>query len=297
MHLPRPILASVLLIFAACADKRPVRISVGTSDTVVINDTEPVLLPVRVFNAEGHILKTGGLRYEFASHNHMRISRNGRVVCDQVGDAEVHASLRQLSTEFQLLCRPVRELRSGTTMYLVVGDSAQDIPVGAIGLDGQPVTSFVASATIRDTTIATLDGMSVRPRSPGGTSIEVRVGEKSVGIGVWVYEHARTLEGLGRGRQTVAVPVRLASGATYRWHLPQGNYLLSILPDQHFQGRSALKLDAVGAKCTQAAFLGEQSYGCLAFSDDASVSIENPLRSEPAREFTGRLAVFRVPNQ
>lgn len=304
MHSCRMIPIVLLISLAACtdrrpasiSDKRPTRISVGTSDTVVVNDIKPSRLPVHALNAKGHVLQVSGLQYEFVSGDRIRMSRDGRVGCDRPGNAVVRASLGKLSTQFRLLCRPVRELRSGTTMYLVIGDSAHDIPVGAIGLDGQPVTSFVGSATIRDTTIAMLDGLRIRPLSPGGTSVRVQVGAESVGIGVWVYERARSLEGLGRGKQTVAVPVRLASGATDRWHLPQGSYLLSVLPDRHFQERSDLKLTAVGAKCTQAAFLGEQSYGCIAFAEDAVVTLENPRLSEPAQEFVGELAVFRLPD-
>jgi len=296
MYVRSVLLASVLLTLAACTDRRPARISVGTSDTVVVNNTKPSRLPVHVLNAHGRVLHVNGLQYEFVSGDRIRMSRDGRVGCDRPGNAVVQASLGELSTRFRLLCRPVRELRSGTSMYLVVGDSAQDIPVGAIGLDGQPVTSFVERATIRDTTVAMLDGLRVRPLSPGGTSVKVRVGEESVGIGVWVYERARTLEGLGPDKQAVAVPVRLTSGATSPWHIPNGAYLLSILPDRRLQGRSSLKLAAVGANCTKAASLGEQSYGCLAYADDASVTLENPRRMEPAQEFIGELAVFRLPN-
>ena len=49
----------------------------------------------------------------------------------------------------------------------------------------------------------------------------------------------------------------------------------------------------IGKNCAKAASLGEQSYGCLAYSDDASVILENPWRAESASEFTGNLAVFR----
>jgi hypothetical protein len=297
MHVRSGILTCVLLTLAACTDKRPARISAGTSDTVIVNDTKPSRLPVHVLNVKGHVLQVSGLQYKLVSGDRIRMSSDGRVECDRVGNAVMRASLGKLSARFRLLCRPVRELRSGTTMYLVVGDSAQDIPIGAIGLDGEPVTSFVGNATIRDTAVAILEGLRIRPRSPGGTSVEVRVGDKSVGIGVWVYERAHILEGLGHNKQTVAVPVRLANGATDRWHLPQGTYLLSILPDRSFQGRSELKLTAVGAKCTLAAFLGEHSYGCIAFAEDALVTIENSGRTESVQAFTGQLAVFRLNDQ
>ena len=292
----------ILLIFlAACtnkrvpriSDKRPARIFVGTSDTVVVNDTAPVRLVAHVLNVRGQVLRTNGLRYELVSGDRIRVSTDGRVTCDSSRDAVVRVSLGGLSTQFRLLCRPVRELLAGTTVYLVLGDSAQELPVGALDLDGQPVTSLVASATIRDSTVATLNGLRVRGQAPGGTTVEVRVADDSVGIGVWVYERATNLDGLGVNKQTVAVPVRLASGATSRWHIPNGAYLLSILPDRRFQGRFELELTAVGANCTKAASRGEQSYGCLAYSDNASVTIENPWRAEPAPEFTGKLAVFR----
>jgi len=291
----------LLIALAACtdrrsasiSDKRPARISVGASDTVVVNDTESVRLAVHVLNVRGQVLRARGLRYEFVSGDRMRISKDGRVTCDRSGNTTVRVSLGKLSTRLQLLCRPVRKLVAGTTVYLVIGDSAQELPVGALGLDGQPVTPVVGHATIRDSTVATLEGLRVRGGAPGGTAVEVRVGEDSVAIGVWVYERAHTLDGLGANTLPVAVPVRLASGTTSRWHIPNGVYLLSILPDRRFQERPELKLTAVGANCTKAASRGEQSYGCLAYSDDASVSLENPRRPKPTREFRGNLAVFR----
>ena len=296
------VVSIVLLIpLVACTDRRPpsisdkwpARISVGTSDTVVVNDTEPVRLAVHVLNAERQVLRASGLQYEFVSGDRIGISRDGRVACEQPGDAVARVSLGELSTLFQILCRPVRELVVGTTVYLVVGDSARELPVGALGLDGQPITPIVAHATMRDTTVATLDGLRVRARAPGGTAAEVRVAGDSVGIGVWVYERARNLDGLGENLRTVAVPVRLAIGSTLRLHIPNGVYLLSVLPDRRSQTRTELKLAAIRANCTKAASRGEQSYGCIVYSGNASVTLENPSRGNPASEFTGELAVFR----
>ena len=145
---------ALLLTIAVCTDnrtaripdRRPARISVGKSDTILVNDTEPLRLAARVLNGNGHVLQVSGLQYALVSGDQIRISRDGHVVCDRSGDAVVRASLGELSTQFQLMCRPVSKLVAGTTVYLVVGDSAQELPIGAFGLDGKPMTSFIGRA-------------------------------------------------------------------------------------------------------------------------------------------------------
>src|SRR5665213_1270786 len=77
---------------ASISDKRPARISVGTSDTVVVNDTEPVRLAVHVLNAERQVLRASGLQYEFVSGARIGISRDGRVACEQPGDCLLYTS-------------------------------------------------------------------------------------------------------------------------------------------------------------------------------------------------------------
>ena len=100
---------------------------------------------------------------------------------------------------------------------------------------------------IDDSAVAMLDGMRVRPRSPGNTLVEIRVGARSAIVGVTVYERVSTLEGLRADQRNVAVPVRLTSGEQRRWRLAPGEYLPAILSDQ--SGRERLRLAIVGANC------------------------------------------------
>jgi hypothetical protein len=277
---------SVLVVMSACKG-RPVRLVVGRRDTVIISSGTPFALAARVFDAAGRDLPMTGVRYVWTSGAPVAVSPTGTVTCAQRGDAEVRASVDGAATNVHLLCRPLRELRTPGVMELVLGDSAQDLPVAALGLDGQPVALIGGSATIGDTNIATLDGFRIRARAPGNTLVEVKAGEHVARVGVLVYERVRTLDSLRPQQRNVIVSVHLASGESRRWRLAGGTYFLAILPDD--MGRQRPQLATIGANCMPT--VGERHYICLG-QNDASVIVYNPAGSK--QDADGEVAVERL---
>lgn len=286
------VLTAVVVLGALSArDGPPARLTAGASDTVIVNDREPVKLPVQVLDAAGHVLQVMGVgvRYQQISGAPLRMSAAGRVMCEQRGNALVRASLGALSRSFLLRCRPIRRLVEWRGMLsLVVGDSDQELPVSAIGIDGTPETILAGSATVRDSEVASLHGLSVHPKAPGATSVDVWVGGRVTIFWVVVYERVSTSDALRPFQFFGVSPLRLASGETRRWHIPAGKYFVSFRADT--VASAALTLSTIGATCSP---LGDAyNYFCTA-SRGAAVVVSAPGGASQARHFSGYLAVRR----
>ncbi|HEX8850482.1 MAG TPA: hypothetical protein VF761_13205 [Gemmatimonadaceae bacterium] len=242
----RTFFAGLALIAASGCNGPPARLVVGDSDSVVVNSRRAMRLAVRVLDARGHALPDTGVRFEWLSGTLATVSPEGVVMCNRAGDAVVRASLGAVSTDVHLLCRPIQTLRAGSELRFVTGDSAQPIPLEALGLDGMPVSQLAGVATIQDDRVATLTGLRVTPRAPGKTYVTVHVGDRGVGTGVIVYDRVATLAAPRAGEPGVAAPVTLESGETRRWRLPAGRYIVGLFPDS-----SAVRFAVLDAPCVQ----------------------------------------------
>ncbi len=282
--------ALAVLITLSARDGPPARLA-GASDTVIVNSREPVQLPVQVLDAAGHVLHITGVRYQWVSGAPLHMSAAGRVACEQRGDALVRASFGALRESFLLRCRPIRRFvdwRGG--LWLAVGDSAQELPIRAVGVDGTPETMLAGSAIVRDSDIASLRGLRVHPKAPGATLVDVWVGGIVDVIPITVSKRVSTSDAL-RPFEFFASPLRLSSGQTRRWHIPVGSYFVSFRSDTAASATAAaLTLSTVGATCSR--FGDAYNYFCLA-AKDAALVISAPGGTSGAREFSGYLAVRR----
>ena len=260
----------------------------GASDAVIVNSRAPVQLGVQVLDSAGHVLRVTGVRYQRISGAPLRMSASGRVLCAQRGDALVSASFGALSRSFLLRCRPIQRFvdwRGG--LWLTVGDAAKALPVWAVGVDGTPETMLAGSATVEDSQIASLRGLRVYPKAPGGTLVYVWVGGIVDIIPITVFKRVSTSDAL-RPWEFVGAPLRLASGQSREWHIQPGKYFVSFRSDT--VGASTLTFSTVGATCSQ--FGDAYNYFCVA-SMRATVVVSAPGGTGEAREFSGYLAVRR----
>jgi hypothetical protein len=177
-------------------------------------------------------------------------------------------------------------------MQFVLPDTAQTMTFEALDADGKRVDLLAGTADILDSTVATLDGLRILPRSPGSTIAGIRVGNISKGTGVHVYQRVSTLDGLRPEQHQVAVQLRLASGEVRRWHLPAGEWMLTMLPEA--DEATGIRLRVEGANCSPM-LLTRRRYGCLV-KNDASLIVYNPFVGKSAQELTGQLLVFRTGN-
>lgn len=278
----------------------PARI-VGTDDGVIVNNELPVRLPVQVVDARGHALNPSRLRFRSMLGTPIQVSPTGVVTCNVRGDAHIRASLGALSRDLLLRCRPVSDVKQdgGTWQYLALGDSARRIALSATGPDGKLVDFIAGSATVRDTTVATVTtvtGLAVRPKAVGRTDLEVTVGDHSFELPIVVYARPNAPAALRIG-ETFVSTLRLASGDFRRWPLEPGAlYKLSLTPSvsgavaTNRDSTARLVLAVQNANCVDNG--PGQDYMCVALPH-ASVIVYPAGRAEPGRTFAGQLSALR----
>ncbi len=285
------VLTSLVVLIAILArNGPPARLVAGTSDTIIINSRASVQLPVQVLDSAGRLLHVTGVRYQQISGAPLRMSAAGRVTCAQRGDALVRASFDAISRSFLLRCRPIRSFVEWRRMLsLVVGDSAQELPFTAVGVDGTPETLLAGTAILEDSEFASLHGLSVHPKAPGETSADVWVGGIVTVIPISVYKRVSTSTALRPYQLFVASPLRLASGESRRWRIPAGGYIVSFRSDT--VASAELTFTTVASTCSH--FGDAYSYFCTA-SKGAVLVVAAPLATHAGRrEISGYLAVRR----
>lgn len=285
--------AAALAVASACTEPPvngpPARIVVGTADTLVVNSRRALQIPVRILDAAGRVMSMTGVHYQWTAGDSITVSATGSVTCTQRGDATLRVSLGGVATSVLIRCRPVRSVRIAGPMQFILGDSAQEMPVEVLGVDGEPVDLFAATVTILDRTVATANGLRIHARSIEGTVAELRVGDESASVGIHVYERVGTLVGLRPEQRFVAVPLHLVSGEVRRWPLPPGQWMLTMLPYE--DEARGLRLRIEGANCMPAR-LTKRRIVCLS-KNDASVIVYHPS-TRAAPELSGTLLVRRV---
>lgn len=295
--------AVALLAASACQAPSvkgpPARLVAGTSDTVLVNNLRPVPIPVRVLDAAGHVLPDTGVRFQWTGGAEVPVSVVGMVTCSRAGDATVRASIGSVTTSVLLRCRPVQILGVQGPVNIVLGDSARDLPVVALGPDGAPVDLVALTVIVLDSSVASMDGQRLRAHRSGSTMVEVRAGDQSGAASAKVYQPVSTLDGLRPDQEHVAVPLRLAPGELRRWRIPAGGYMFWMLPYE-YEGRG-LQVRLEGANCEPAepqkpvsgGFAFPPRFICLARSD-ASVIVTHPSRAPSAPVLAGVLLLRRL---
>ena len=218
----------VALLVGACAGP-PAQLVIGTADTVLVNSRRAVMVPVRLLDAKGRELRAKNVRFEQVAGEHVPLTPDGRVTCPARGDAVLRASVLGLTSEFALLCRPVKGFRSAFDgdPPLVVGEPPRDLALGAVGVDDLPVNLLAGTATIQDSTIASLRGLTIIPRHAGNTEIFVDIGDCVHSMFIEVAESVHSSLDLERRDQLFTVPsLRMVGGEIRSWPIPRGEYQL-----------------------------------------------------------------------
>jgi hypothetical protein len=290
----------VVLIAVFTRNGSPWSLTTGATDVVVINNELPVRLPVRVLDAKGHVLNSAGVRYRWVSGAPVSLSTAGEVTCREAGDSYIHVSFEALSRDLQLRCRPIHDLWLGWDEF-VAGDSAHTLSLLAVDPDGRSVNLIAGSIAVRDSDIATLDGMQLRPKSPGVTVITAVAGDHLVRDRIRVLQPVNTLTALRQGQAFVISSLRLDSGDTRKWRISPGFYSISLRPDRTNAAgnvrdpHAVLALATSNSNCVALVSDMEQRDLCVALQD-ASVIVYAPRGEGRAGSYRGRLFVRLVPD-
>ena len=264
----------------------PVRLVLGVSDTLVVSGRYPTTLPVRAVDARGRTAVGAPVRFSRVGGDTLPLSPTGVVTCSRSGDIAVRAALGSLTKQFLVQCRLVSYVQIPGPLQFILGDSALSqplqVPVSAYGADGRPLNHFVASIGVGDSDIAIVRGNSLSARRRGITFVAARVGNRDAGMGVHVYQRVASLgaiDTLLRVRPEMrlfAVPLSLEPGDFLRQHLPRGNWMVVMLPEEDV-APDRIHLRIEGAQCRDHFLNGSpRRWGCNVKSD-ASVILYRPF--------------------
>lgn len=290
----------VILIALLTRNGPPTLISAGTADVVIVNNEKTVQLPVQVFDAAGHLLKSNGVRFKRIAGAPIPISASGRVTCKERGDADVRVSLGLLSRDIVLRCRPIRQLLGGFGFEFVAGDLPTKLRISALGPDGMPVELIALSAQVQDSDVASLDGPALQPKAPGRTEISFWAGDQWMSGDITVRKRGSNPGALRVGEGFASV-VKLRGGDVRRWSVPYlRRYDVSITPmttEQDKLGgqdrRSELTVAFTNANCATPG--PGQRYMCVSLHN-SEVLVRAPRGAPRTEEFVGHLIVFRLGN-
>jgi hypothetical protein len=256
---------------------------------VVLNTTHPIQLVTRVLDAKQRELPATTVRYRWTAGTPVPVTSAGVVTCTKSGDAEVRASVGAVATTLIVRCRPVNEIHGDMVLSLIAGGPGQTLPFTAYAPNGRSVDLVAWEARVQDTSVATLDGLYLRPIAPGTTGVTLNIGDARTHIWVSVYEPVRTLAGLRPDQRLVSAPVHLDSGDTIRWPLPTGSFWLRFTPAARAQ--PVPKIAVHGQIDCMPAFGPTDQASCVARDSGAWVRITNPRASR--RPIVGNLALER----
>ena len=257
---------------------------------VVLNTRHPIQLETHVLDARGHQLPPATAQYQWVAGVPMDVTSNGVVTCREHGDAEVRASAGHVATTLVVRCRPVTQVSGDMVMSLLAGTAGTEIPFTARGPNGRLEQLVAFEARVRDTGVAVLEGLHIRPVAAGATVVTVSIGEARANVWVNVYEPVSTLAGLRPDQRLVSAPVQLAAGDSIQWPLPLGELWLRFTPASRSQ--PAPRIVVHGQVTCIPAFGPTDQARCSVRAPGAWVRITHPRAARG--KIAGRLALERL---
>ena len=254
---------------------------------LIVNTRHPVRLATSVFDAKGRSLSTEQVRYRVIAGSPIQVSPTGVITCSDDGDASLRAWAGRAATTLIVRCRPVHDVRSYKWVQLVAGDSAYQLDFEALAPDGGRVFLLAGERFVTDTTVARLEGSSIRPLSPGGAMLVTRVGDGRMLTRVSVFSPVSSLAGLRPDQHFVIAPVHLAPRASITWPLPRGLFWLKYhrgSPDDPLPAMSvngAIQcLPEFGPEVTRVHCLARAPGATLRIASIGSASLDGRLSME-----------------
>lgn len=289
----RPLLGLGLVAFGGCGlastSGKPARIVVGHSDTLVVHSLRPTPIAAAVVDAKGREVSGIAVRFHRTAGDSAPVTDSGLVTCAERGDVRIVATAGTLSTPAIIRCRPVRSVRMAGPVQFLLGDTAQSLPAEVIGTDGKSLDVIAGTVEIGDRSVAGAVGTRLTPRSVGATLVTLRVGDESATAGVHVYQPLDALVHLRPEQRFVAVSLSLRGGEYRQWQLPEGTWMLTMLP--YRDETRGLRLRVEGANCVPAP-ITPRRISCFT-ADGASVTVAHPSKTR-APELAGQLLVRRI---
>ena len=287
----------VVVLAIVTRDGPPARLEFGASNEIVINNEDPVHIPVQVLDARGHTLKQSGMRFRYISGAPIRMSQNGIVTCGVVSDALVRVSVSDLSRDFLIRCRPIRMMDILNFDDFIEGDPPTRLNLVAQAPDGRSVGLVAGTLIVTDTTVAALDGLYLRPKKPGSTQVVVFAGDRKAVLRVEVLKRMDSPMNL-KPFQAFSAQLEMHTGETKRWSIGRGLHIFSLddgAGTEPITSRNTaapgLTLASLNANCVE---IGSHQRVMCAALKDAEVIVYAPRRGTADAVFKDRLVIRRL---
>jgi hypothetical protein len=239
------LVASLFIGMSGMRKGPPARLMYGgeSASKIIVNHHTAARLALRVVDARGHQLDSARVTYRWLGGAPLPVSASGVVTCSMAGDAVVRASVGEVNQQLLVSCLPVLNLEAVTTEHFFVGDAPRKLAFAARGFDGRRINELRGTLHIRDSSIASLSGVTVTPKKSGKTVVLVRIGDAAAQIHILVREYVERFTGLRPDQRFVVVPIRLTPGDSARFALPKGVYWLDYQPGAGSTTRPTIIVD------------------------------------------------------
>lgn len=274
----------------------PARVVAGIRDTVIVNSVRPHQVPLAGIDDRGRAVAVREARFAWLSGDDIEISSAGMVRCPHPATATIRVSAGRASTDFTLYRRPIRDLlwSPGDNPGFVLGQPGRALDIAGRGVDGDTVRLLAARLSVRDSTVASLDGSVVTPRHTGTTWVDAYVGDAHRAFVVQVVRSASQSTHL-RPREVFIDRVALVPNQIRSWPVTRGRYEIRFLGDASTAG--SVLLAAANANCARYSD-GDPHLSCVVDENQANVVMvfRTAWRSASSRpaDLTGRMVIRRL---
>jgi len=271
------ILSALALLAGACTSSpHEIRVDQGTMS---IYSKTATALHATAIDKNGNALGDVALTYTAVSPDVATVEPQGSVRCHKSGDAAVVVAGANLNSTVRISCRLATSILLPAAQRLVLGEASQPIKASVLNesgelIDGAPTVFISSNETVVRAADRQLTAVGI-----GKATLTATLGDAKAELSVEVLEVVQ--------RQALA----LSDGATQVLTLNPGSYEIDIVAVAG--GGYGVTAQWVGARCPP---VKEAQRHQLrgAFSEPASLRIENPTLLGMGDLAAGHLTVYRI---
>ncbi len=271
-------LFSALAVLAAACTSAPHEIRVDSTSLSLYTKASNAL-HARAVDKEGKAVDDVTLAYTPVSPDVVSVDSQGNAHCHKSGDAAVVVAGAGMNTTVRFTCKLATTIVVPPAQRLVIGEASHPIKASVLDENGGLIDNAPTVFTSSDAAVARVDDLKLVAQNVGNAIITASLGESKAEFAVEVVEVVQ--------REALA----LGDGATQVLTLAPGSYEVDIVAVAG--GGYGVTAQWVGARCPAAKEAQRHQMRC-AFSEPASLRIENPTLLGMGDLAAGHLTVYRV---
>jgi hypothetical protein len=282
----RSVVSFVLATVAAGCDfkenaplrRAPTRLEVER-ETVIVNGSRAVRLPVRLVDAVGAELPIEQESLTVEGDSTVQVDR-GKIACSGRGDAQVSVAVGALTGRLLIRCRPVIAFGFPPPLELALGGPPQAVHVNALTASREHETLLAFDLRTADTNVIAIRDGVVHPVAVGRATVIVDFGGIATAVTAGVHE------------AIADDSLRLAPGEFRTWPLGPGRYEITVVPLEAPAQLESLAMETEGASCVRD-IRSEDLIHCLIRSR-GGIGVRNQAATASAVRVNALVRVWRI---